>query len=182
MIYKKIIFGGMILAQLSVPAFMGLSFERVLRYGEVYKFRTRPADPYDLFRGRYLAVVPQPDSAVTSSKEGFDVGQKAYLVLQSDSQGFAKIIDVRHRPPKDQNYIRVRVWWHDRNKSMVHFQLPFNRYYMNERKAPRADRLYQRFRRLNSKKDVYLVVRVLNGTALIEGVYVDDKPIEHYLR
>jgi len=26
------------------------------------------------------------------------------------------------------------------------------------------------------------VVRVLNGTALIEGVYVDDKPIEHYLR
>ena len=39
-------------AQLAVPAWMIAGRELTLREGQVFKFRTRPVDPADAFRGR----------------------------------------------------------------------------------------------------------------------------------
>jgi len=50
---------------------------------------------------------------------------------------------------------------------------------MNEKKAPEAERLYRRSSR-SDRQEAYVLVRVLNGNALIEGLYVGNKSIEDY--
>ena len=42
--------------QLLIPIQMITSRERILDKGTLYKFRTRPVDPYDAFRGKYVAL------------------------------------------------------------------------------------------------------------------------------
>ena len=41
--------------QIAAPASMILRRERALDRGERFLFRTAPVDPYDAFRGRYVA-------------------------------------------------------------------------------------------------------------------------------
>lgn len=42
--------------QLAVPAFMIVRREHALSMGRAFKFRTAPVDPYDAYRGRYVAL------------------------------------------------------------------------------------------------------------------------------
>lgn len=57
--------------------------------------------------------------------------------------------------------------------------LQFDRYYMNEKMAPEAERLQ---RNLDFNKDtIYLLVRVKNGDYVIQGPYINDIPIEQYI-
>jgi hypothetical protein len=45
-----------ILIQLFVPAYMIYNKYDILRTGEEFMFRVNPIDPYDAFRGRYVAL------------------------------------------------------------------------------------------------------------------------------
>lgn len=65
------------------------------------------------------------------------------------------------------------------------FKLPFDRFYMEESKAPRAEKLLpgSRFGRAqpsgtNQVTNCRANVRILNGTALIEDVLVDGTSIK----
>ena len=53
-IYIFIIFIVVGLVQLFVPANMILNEETILKSGTVYKFKTRPVDPNDPFKGKYI--------------------------------------------------------------------------------------------------------------------------------
>ena len=44
------------LVQTAVPLSMIARREFTLRNGRVYKFKTAPVDPYDAFRGRFVAL------------------------------------------------------------------------------------------------------------------------------
>ena len=178
MINKKLIFIGLVFAQLLVPSYIMASREIVLRKGAVYKFKTAPVDPYDIFRGRYVALSTNQRSVRISSGEKFERGEAVYLVLGKDKEGFAKVIDAKRNPPKGKDYIKIKSRYS--SNGYVNFNLPFNRYYMNEHKAPKAEQLYRRSQRLGSKNQAYILVRVLKGKTSIEGLYVKDKPIEEY--
>ena len=49
--------------QIAVPVYMIVNREKTLVLGKQFKFHTVPVDPYDAFRGRYVALAVQQDSA-----------------------------------------------------------------------------------------------------------------------
>jgi uncharacterized membrane-anchored protein len=63
----------------------------------------------------------------------------------------------------------------------AYLQLPFDRYYMNESKAPQAESAYWSHSR-RTNQAAYVSVRVLDGFAVLEDLYIDDTPIQDFLK
>lgn len=160
--------------QIAVPVYMIVNKEKTLVLGKQFKFRTVPVDPYDAFRGRYVALAVQQDSAPVPGDIKLVSGQNVYACIEEDKDGFAKIIGVSKGRPKEGNYFRARVRYADGNK--VRLDLPFTRYYMDEKKAPAAEDAYRKHSQ-KDKQDAYITVRVRNGCAVIEELYINEKPI-----
>ncbi|MFC1510672.1 GDYXXLXY domain-containing protein [Candidatus Omnitrophota bacterium] len=174
---KRIIIIALVLIQLAVPAWMIVAQEHILKNGDLVKFKTAPVDPYDIFRGRYVALSTDQRSIRVKNVKDFRSGQDLYVIFETDAEGFAQAVDVRLQRPHHNQYIKTSVQY--ASGDLVHFNLPLNRYYMNEENAPLAQGIYRDNSRQN-KQDAFMKVRVLNGKALIEGLYVGGKRLESF--
>ncbi len=180
---KPVLLAGMLvlaLAQLGVPLSMIARREATLRDGKVFRFKTAPVDPYDAFRGRYVALGVEERKGPLEGNAEYRRGQRVYALLEEDGEGFARIRQVVTARPDEGDYIAVRgAWGRDKDGNLqVHW--PFNRYYMNEELAPRAERVYREHSR-RGKHDAYITVRVKGGFAVLEELYISDKPIGEFL-
>jgi uncharacterized membrane-anchored protein len=171
---------GLALLQLGVPLFMVAQREATLEHGRVYRFRTAPVDPADAFRGRYVRLDFEARRTVVPNREGFERGQKLYAQLGEDEQEFARITALSRTRPSTGDWLRVRMYyaW---NCTNVEVRLPFDRYYMNEALAPRAETLYREHSR-QGKRDAHATVRVRGSSAVLEELYVGGQPIGAALR
>lgn len=172
------LFAFLVVAQLAVPAWMITSRERTLRDGEAYKFKTAPVDPYDPFRGRYVALAVEPELAPLPKGAMLYRNQKVYAVLERDEEGFAKVSELTLTRPDTDNYIQVKVSYVDNNSARLRW--PFDRYYMDEHLAPQAEEAYRDNSR-GENRSAHLVVRVRGGAAVLEELYIEGKPIGEYL-
>lgn len=163
------------LAQLLVPLSMIVRREIVLKEGLQFKFKVAPVDPYDAFRGRYVAL--QIDESSVPQVKGIKLknGQAVYALIGVDAQGFAKLTGVLTSRPQGRAYICARALSTYSNK--VYLNLPIDRYYMEEKSAPLAEKIYQRHAR-RDKQDAYVLVRIKDGFAVIESLYVGGQRIE----
>lgn len=165
--------------QIAVSAGMIISREITIRSGKEYKFRTEPVDPYDAFRGRYVALSVEGSSALFGEGEEYTRRQTVYAVIEEDKQGFARITRVQPERPDHDNYIKAKIG--RVYKNAVSLNLPFNRFYMDEFEAPKAEAAY----RTSGRKEgfeTYITVRVHSGNGVIEGLYIDDKHIREYVK
>lgn len=167
------------LAQLAVPAWMIGQREIVLARGTVYKFRTAPIDPYDPFRGRYVWLNYEEASVPYRDAGQIPYGRPLYVAVETSEDGFARLTGAYARPPENGDYFPVDRYWI--YESELRVTLPFDRYYMNEAAAPAAE-IAVREHSAQNNRDAYVTVRILNGRAVLEELYVDDKPIQDYLR
>lgn len=169
------------LAQWFVPASIIWRFESALRDGKLFKFQTRPVDPYDAFRGRYVALgfsqenVPWKYTAVPLKR-----GENMYALIENDTNGFARIKNLSAERPQTGDYIGVKIRY-AASPTNVFVQLPFDRYYMNEKKAPAAEDAYRKHS-VRGQQDAYVTVRVRAGRAVIEDLYIAGKPIREFLK
>lgn len=146
---------GYFILQLVVPGYFVYRHYNTLYTGESYKFEVAPYDPYDPFRGRYVSL---RTTLSLHSKDG------EYALLEKDSDGYTVISGWQAQKPKTGQYVK---------------NLQLNRYYMNEKMAPKAERIQ---RNLDLDKDtIYLLVKVKNGDYVIQGLYINDIPIEQYI-
>ena len=122
--------------QVITPLSMILKREYVLKNGEQFKFKTAPVDPYDAFRGRYVALRIQGDEISTQKELKLNNGQAIYAVINTDDQGFAKLVRVSIDRPHGEAYIQAKVKYAFGDK--ISLDLPIDRYYMDERAAPAA--------------------------------------------
>jgi uncharacterized membrane-anchored protein len=159
--------------QLAIPATMILQRERTLRDGHAYKFHTQPVDPYDAFRGRFVALRLEPNSI---SGTNFERGTTVYMTLAEGPDGFVKFAGVAREKPAGQNYLKVKMGWSNS------LQLPFDRFYMEEKAAPEAERAYREHTRQGGARDAYVIVRVRDGRGVIENLYVAGQPIAEFVR
>jgi len=168
------------LIQLVVPLSMIVKREIVLKEGAQFKFKVAPVDPYDAFRGRYVALRVD-ESFVPQVKEiKLTYGQTVYAFIQVDAQGFAKLVGVTTRRPHIKSYIQATVAnvpYGDK----VYLDLSINRYYMEEKAAPLAERIYQQHAQ-GANKDAYVLVRIKDGFVVIEGLYVGGQRIEDAIK
>lgn len=174
-----VLFAMMCLAQLVAPASMIYQREATLAHGETFKFRTAPVDPYDAFRGRYVALgYEQGTVSGDWSDDGFRRGRVVYATLERDAEGFAQVTAVSRNRPDAPHYLKARIRWASRDQLTL--DLPFDRYYMGEFDAPAAEREFL-WRQGRQERRAYAVTRVRRGFGVIEELMVEDQPIREWL-
>ncbi|MBU0533680.1 MAG: GDYXXLXY domain-containing protein [Candidatus Omnitrophica bacterium] len=178
-IYILGLFFCLALLQLVKPISTIIRYETILNNGKQFRFKTQPVDPYDAFRGRYVALGVEENK--TPLPEGLKLRhfQKVYALIKEDDKGFAKIAGLSIERPVGDDYIQVRVSYCSRNEANL--ILPFNRYYMEETLAPAAERAY-RGHNVRGNQDAYITVRVKSGDAVVEELYIAGKPILEFLK
>ena len=165
-------------AQIATPLSMITKREAVLKNGEQFKFKTTPVDPYDAFRGRYVALRIEEDKVSIPKELKFNHGQAVCAQITIDEQGFAKLATVSTSKPHGKPYIQAKVRYVSGvSGDKVYLDLPIDRYYMEEKAAPAAERIYRQYAQ-RGKQDAYIIVRIKNGFAVIESLYVGGQRIE----
>jgi uncharacterized membrane-anchored protein len=181
----KVIFGlfmAVAAAQVAVPLGQVWKYEDVLRTGKAYKFRTAPVDPYDAFRGRYVALNYDGTSAPVRKGDRLEYRRPAYVSLGQDTNGFAVFGELSAQPPVTGAYVRVEYLYPNwTNTSTATFRLPFDKFFMEETAAPQAEEAYRRQGRGAPNAVAYAAVRVKNGRGVIEDLYLQGKPIREFL-
>jgi len=181
-IHIFLIFVGLALIQLLVPFQMISSKELVLKEGIPYKFKTRPVDPTDPFRGKYITLNYELRSAETNDTL-WTRNDDIYIKLKKDSLGFAKIDKVSRAEFKGSDtFVKGRVTWGDSYNGKVNFNLGFNRYYMEESIAYNAEVAYiESIRDSLPKNDTYAVVYIREGSAVLADVIINEMSIKDYV-
>jgi len=180
--HHVIIWGFCLLAavQIWVPLSMIARREATLRNGTAFNFRTRPVDPYDAFRGRYVALRYENDEAAVTNSREFTRGQTLYVMVETGTNGYATLGSASPTRPDTGDFLRTRMM-RPGNANRVRVKLPFDRFYMNESDAPEAERQF-RWSRRGAQSNAYARVRIRGGMAVIEDLYVDDLPILEFMK
>jgi len=160
------------LIQLAVPSKMVFAQEAVLSQGHEYRFRTAPVDPYDPFRGKYVTLSFDAEECKRPSAGNWMGGESVYVVLGTDSAGFAVVASVRKEEPQDDvDYVMAKI--SHVYDERLRLDYTFNRFYMDEDKAPSAENRYREANRRSSAREAYAVVYVRKGEAALKDVMID---------
>ena len=183
---KLIIAVIMMLAQLAVPGYMIYQRENTLKNGETFLFKTAPVDPFDAFRGRYVAL-NFDQTTISLPDENTDIrqGNTVYTQLEKNEHGVASLVSIHRSKPKYGAFLRTKV--RSAYGSEIRVKLPFDRFYMDEFSAPEAERLYRKINRWQTenkgkKRECYAQVKVLDGLAVLEGLIIDGREIKDALK
>ena len=162
------------LVQLYVPASMILDREAVLAQGTEYKFRTAPIDPNDPFRGKYITLSFEDTTVPIVNENAWVDGESVYALLTIDEHGFAQIQSVtKEQPADDQDFLSTTVSYVSSNGNrQLTLQYPFNRFYLEESKAPKAERVYWESLRETSQT-TYALVAISDGEAVLKDVLIN---------
>jgi len=181
-IYIFGIFVALALVQLFVPAQIIWGREKVLNEGASYKFKTRPVDPNDPFRGKYITLNYELNSAETKDTL-WSRNEDVYVKLNKDSLGFAAVSKVsRSKFEVSDDFVKAKVEWYNSKEHKVNFNLEFNRYYMEESKAYDAERVYvESLRDSLPENDTYAIVYVKDGEAVLADVVINEMSIKNYV-
>ncbi|MEI7946748.1 MAG: hypothetical protein WCJ02_08625, partial [bacterium] len=134
------------------------------------------------------------------SDKKFNRNNWCYLSLATDTNGFSIVSAVSHVKPTSGTFIRSRVQWSQEEyiekpkpsnkynreatgKWTIHLELPFSRYYMPEKLAPRAEDTYRHVNRRaqGEANKAAARVRVWNGMVVIEDIEINGKPIRTFI-
>lgn len=177
-----IFFAVMCIAQWVVPGMMIYDSETVISDGKEFKFKTEPIDPSDPLRGKYITLQFEADYLVSGDSLTLQTGQKIFVTFADDSLGFAKPVGVYETEPDAEHYLQTTVDYvtNYRNNHRVQFDLPFNRFYLEESKAARAEELYRQAQR-DTAEIAYALVSIGRGQAVIKDVIINGQPILNLL-
>lgn len=182
------------LIQIAAPLYNVFRWNNVLENGRLFKFRTAPVDPADPFRGRYVQLrfdaenVKIPDASKEFIKKR-PYNEDLYAILDEDKDGFAFVSGLVKNEPVSGSYVKVShcypLWLDGKSSdSEYHVSFPFDRYYMNERKAPDAENAYRSMNRNRREavKNSYATVRVKGKIVILDELYLDGIPVKDYLK
>lgn len=179
-----LLLGGIVL-QWTLPVYLIRRGQAALDEGALYRFRTAPVDPVDPFRGRYVVLdFVAATLTLPRAAERYDDGERGYAPIRVGADGFALLDPPLPQPPAG-DYLQVRVAW--AGEGELRLQLPFDRYYLDEHLAPEAEQRYRDSNRVDAEsaedaRPAWVQVRVRDGYALIEELYLDGQPVRELLR
>jgi len=194
---RKWIFVGYAVLVLLIPAYMIGTSADILSNGKHYKFRMEGYDPFDIFRGNYLDIRINTRN-IPTDKEDWVPGERVYLSIDVDPEGYAFFDEALEEAPKSGDYLVSRVDRVNRltsdvtnfffrglfgrnrhgSRNTVDVEMPNNlgKYFINEEYAMDGEYALRQRRRSSS-----LHVKVKNGNVRIQDVYVGKTPIMEYL-
>lgn len=153
----------------------------------VFRFKSELRDPYDPFRGRYVAL-STPNYTFVADKLKEDVrrnSKKVYAVLENGEDGWAEVIGLVLEPEPGKPAVRIDHFWYDQVRADMgvryHVSLPFNRFYMNEALAPEAERAFLKAARTVGSECTIVVKVYDDGNFAITDIEIDGVPIRKFL-
>ena len=173
-----VVFALTCVAQLAYPAGMIVGHELILRAGTPVRVRCEAVDPSDILRGRYVQLRLEPFTIPVEKPEDYYGSPTVYALLETDAAGFAGLAGIRDQAPETGLYVRAEIREVNAETREVTIGLPFDRYYMDEYDAPRAESAY---RSGAGEGDAFVVLRVKGGRAAIEDLFVAGRPIAELL-
>ncbi|WP_432412785.1 GDYXXLXY domain-containing protein [Rasiella sp. SM2506] len=174
------VFVVMVVAQWFVPGKMILNQEATLSQGTAYKFKTKPIDPSDPLRGKYIALRYDMNKALLVGNQNINWDDQVYVYLEIDAEGFAIATKAsKIKLDTEQDYILATA--RNSNTDTVFFNLPFTRFYMEESKALPAEILVRQANRDSLLENCYGLVYVKENVAVLENVFVNNTPIKEYV-
>lgn len=201
---QKILFGLFLLllvAQFAVPSYMAFKAEGVLHNGTVLKFKCRPYDPRDLFRGHYLNVrVETPvytfadpamlDGVWIERANAYTAYSKTYVAFVADEDGYAKIQKVGPSAKDDSSVLMLECNYQyakdDKPSTLTPF-LPFSRFYLNEDNAKAFEAALQAsLRKLPASEEqdnnTYLLVSIGHESYTVVDLVIAGQSVNAMLR
>lgn len=170
---KKVILVVFILVaitQLFVPAKMILDRESILNTGKEFKFKTAPIDPSDPFRGKYITLSFDNNTIEVQNEEDWVIGETIYVLLSTDSSGFARIESVsKDKTLYSKDFLKAKVGWV--NGKLLNVEYPFDRFYMEENKAHDAEIEY-RESQTDTDQLTYALVSIKAGEFVLKDVLI----------
>jgi uncharacterized membrane-anchored protein len=143
------------------------------------KVRALPVDPVDPFRGRYVVF-----------RLGFEpvrldrsFAGPVWVELEECADGFAKAGTVSKTRPAQGHYVQAQaipLEW-EAGAVRTRLELPHDRYYMDESKAPRAEAA-ARAQNRPGQRNTWVTLRVRDGVAAVESLWIDGVTVEEHLR
>jgi len=167
----------MCVVQWVVPGKMIFDSEQVISEGTVYKFKTQPIDPSDPFRGKYVILNFEANRITLPDSSDWQQGEEVFITFTTDSAGYATAQTISRDEPPSVSYLRTTVNYATNYVPFeVTFQLPFDRYYLEESKASEAEQIYWQSQR-DSSQVAYGLVSMGSGTAVLKDVMINDRSI-----
>lgn len=187
MINKKLILPLFILLaiiQLLVPIKIIFDKEITLNEGIAYKFKTRPIDPNDPFRGKYITLSYDIETYKTKEKSDLKASQNVYVcIVENKKNGFAKISKIsKHKPRDGEHYFKSKIKYirNIDDTSIINLKFPFKKLFLEETKAKKAEILYNKSNR-KSKANTYALVKINKGDAVLKDVYIGKRTVNEIL-
>lgn len=168
------------LVQLYVPAKMILNRENILETGKEYKFKSAPLDPNDPFRGKYMTLRFEENTFIIQDEKKLTRGEQIYVRLTIDTDGYAKVMTVSKELPTGKvDYVKAKIGYMitNNNTKKIIINYPFNRYYLKETKAQKAESIY-RESLSDTSRIVCALVSIKDGDAVLKDVLIDGIPID----
>lgn len=158
-----------------------LDYEKTKNEGALFRLELQAYDPYDMFRGNYLALNFKEDR-VRMAKFEPRSDEKFYIKLRIDPKtGFARPAGVSRIYPVDgADWVQVknsggRIL--DENDTMLMFNFMQDRFFMNEDRVKKADETLRKAT-ADSTRRCWAEMRVRNGTAILTDVKIDGKSLK----
>lgn len=172
----------MVAAQWFVPGKMILDQENALTKGTPYKFKTLPIDPNDPFRGKYVWLNYEMES-IKSADSIWKYREPVYVYIKTGADGYAQATEAsKVLLDTDQDYVKAVTGYYYGKE--VYFELPFDRFYMEESKALDAEKEIRsmRVRGRDSLAPVcYALVYVKDDIAVLDDVFMDEVSIKDFV-
>lgn len=173
-----VVFGIAVLAQWAAPMAQIWTYENTLAHGTLIKLKCAAPDPYDPLRGRYLAVRPEQQMVAVPPELKLENDTPVYGILTTRADGLATITSLSLTPPASGDYICVHV--SSRNGGIAYIAWPFDRFYINEKLAPEADKWFAE--NIRTTQGITAEVRVRAGRAVLADLSLDGKPFRQILQ
>lgn len=166
-----------VLAQLYVPLQMIFNQEDIIKTGTEFKFQTAPIDPYDPFRGKYITLFFKESEITVKNAKKYISGETIFATITTTKNGFAKVSSISKTKPKhNDSYLKLKIAFSLSNDKIA-INFPFNRFYMNENIASKAEKIYQESS-IQKKNETYALVAIKNGEAVIKDVLINEVSIK----
>ena len=175
------------LAAVAYPVIKIINYELPSVPPAVYSFKAGIVDPYDPFRGRYVALNALPNEIILKEEKKFQDGAYVYAVLSNDKQNIATVVDLVEKPIAEMGCLKIRFYEYGNSKdntgkTRYRISLPFDRFYLNESIAPEAEKAVADITRHNSGECLIIVKVYSDGNYAIEDLEINGKSIHEYLK
>lgn len=152
-----------------IPIITIITNYNTLKSGEVFIFKVRSYDPYDVFRGNYMNIVFDENSVINTSNI-IDTFKKVYVEIGKNNDGFGYFKSISNTKPKNtKTYFKTNCNMYSYNESKKKYVIDTpNRYYMNEKKSKMAEEILNK-----NIKNAYVKVSVKNGKMNVIGLYIN---------